>query len=345
MKLKQTLSFDDVLLVPLSSNIDSRKEVSLKTSLGIVEFDLPVVSSPMDTVTTSDMCRAMLESGGLGVLHRYNTEIEQVTMVYDLRDALEEVGSKHASRIAAALPASSGMEKRAAMLYDAGVRIFCIDIAHGHHTIMESALKMLRDKYAEGTTIIAGNVATAKGYKDLSSWGADAVRIGIGGGSICSTRIQTGHGVPTFQSILDCRDPDGATIIADGGIKTCGDVVKAIGAGADMVMLGSMLAGTDESPGHVLTRSDGKKYKVYRGMASVEAQLDWRGEARSLEGISTTIPYKGSVKNILATISQNLKSGLSYSGSRSISEFQVRAEFIQQSTAGQLESNTHILSR
>ncbi len=345
MKFKQTLSFDDVLLVPKSSDILSRKEVSLSTSLGGVELSLPVISSPMDTVTTGLMSKTMLESGGLGVLHRYNTHREQASMVLDLRDILEEVNSGHINKISAAVPAGGDLTKRAGMLYDAGVRVFCIDIAHGHHVLMERAIKTIRNKYGDNVTIIAGNVATPEGYSDLSEWGADAVRIGIGGGSICSTRTQTGHGIPTFQSVLDCRDIDGASIIADGGIKTSGDVVKAIAAGADMVMLGSMLAGTDESPGDVFNRGDGKKYKVYRGMASVEAQLDWRGEARSLEGISTTIPYKGSVKNILLTISQNLKSGLSYSGCRSIAEFQAKAEFIKQTNAGMRESSTHILSR
>ena len=171
------------------------------------------------------------------------------------------------------------------------------------------------------------------------------MRIGIGGGSICSTRIQTGHGVPTFQSVLDCRDVDGATIIADGGIRTAGDIVKSLAAGADFVMLGSMLAGTDQSPGDVFQNNEGKKYKVYRGMASVEAQKDWRGEAKSLEGISTTIPYKGSVVDILESLTTNIKSGLSYSGARNIRELQAKARFIAQSSAGQSESNTHILNR
>jgi IMP dehydrogenase len=345
MKLKQTLSFDDVLLVPRPSEILTRREVTLESSLGDVDLGFPVISSPMDTVTASLMSMTMLQYGGLGILHRYNTEREQASMVLNLRDSLEEVNSAHLNKISVALPAGSGLLRRTRALYDAGARIFCIDVAHGHHVLTERAIKTIRDKYDNKVTIIAGNVATAAGYKDLSDWGADAVRVGIGGGSICSTRIQTGHGVPTFQSVLDCRDIDGATVIADGGIKTSGDVVKAIAAGADLVMLGSMLAGTDESPGNVLSKGDGNKYKVYRGMASVEAQLDWRGEARSLEGISTTIPYKGSVKNILATISQNLKSGLSYSGCRSIPEIQARAEFIRQTPAGQRESNTHILSR
>jgi len=145
--------------------------------------------------------------------------------------------------------------------------------------------------------------------------------------------------------VLTCSYEDGAVIIADGGIKTAGDIVKALAAGADFVMLGSMLAGTDESPGETFQSTDGSKYKVYRGMASVEAQQDWRGSARSLEGISTTIPYKGSVVGIVESLTQNVRSGLSYSGARNITQLQAKAEFIIQSNASQIESSTHILRR
>ena len=145
--------------------------------------------------------------------------------------------------------------------------------------------------------------------------------------------------------MLTCSDEDGATIIADGGIKTAGDVVKALAAGADFVMLGSMLAGTDQSPGELFQGSDGKKYKVYRGMASVEAQTEWRGEAKSLEGISTTIPYKGCVVGVVQNLLQNIRSGLSYTGAKNITQLQAKAEFIVQSSASQVESSTHILRR
>jgi IMP dehydrogenase len=143
--------------------------------------------------------------------------------------------------------------------------------------------------------------------------------------------------------VLTCGYEDGVPIIADGGIKTAGDIVKALAAGADFVMLGSMLAGTDQSPGQVFQGNDGNKYKVYRGMASVEAQTDWRGEARSLEGISTTISHKGSVIDIINDLTQNIRSGLSYSGARNITQLQACAEFIVQTSASQVESSTHIL--
>lgn len=327
---RQTNSFDDVLLVPQYSDIESRSEIDLTRHLGSTKYTIPVMSSPMDTVTGLDMSNAFSELGGLGITHRYCSAVDQSNMTPTTAGAAIGVTGDFMQRI-------EFLNK------DSGIITFCLDVAHGHHVLVERALKTIRDKYGSGLNIIAGNVATPKGYLALSDWGADAVRVGIGGGSICSTRIQTGHGVPTFESVLTCSYEDGASIIADGGIKTAGDVVKALAAGADFVMLGSMLAGTDQSPGQVFQSSDGNKYKVYRGMASIEAQTDWRGEARSLEGISTTIPYKGCVKNIVNNLLQNVRSGLSYTGARNITQLQAKAEFIVQSPASQVESSTHIL--
>ena len=341
---KEAVCFDDVLLVPQKSTINSRTQIDISTSIGQVSFGIPIVSSPMDTVTESEMALSMLSRGGLGIVHRYNTAREQCEIVYAIREALEEQSNEKVNSIAVATGVNEGFMDRVSSLHEAGARIFCLDVAHGHHSMTESAVKKIKDKYGSVITVIAGNVATAEGYLDLSEWGADAVRIGIGGGSICSTRIQTGHGVPTFQSVFDCRDADGASIIADGGIKTSGDIVKALAAGADMVMLGSMLAGTKESPGETFKSKDDKYYKVYRGMASPEAQIAWRGNARSLEGISTTIPYKGKVDKILSDTIQKVKSGLSYTGAHSIGELQAKAKFIKQTSSGMNESKTHILT-
>jgi IMP dehydrogenase len=345
MKFKQTYSFDDLLLVPAKSDIESRDEVSLSSKIADCEFSIPIIASPMDTVTESDMMYAMAKLGGLGVLHRYNPPVKQASIFADTRMRLEEENHSYSSKLSVAIGSTDDFEKRAKLLVENGVRILCLDVAHGHHCLTERAIKTLKDSHGEQVIIMAGNIATPEAYHDLSTWGADAVRIGIGGGSICSTRIQTGHGMPTLQSVMDCASMDGAAIIADGGIKTAGDIVKALAAGADFVMLGSMLAGTDESPGDVISSNEDMKYKVYRGMASVEAQVDWRGKARSLEGISTTIPYKGSVIDIVRNLESNIKSGFSYSGARSITELQAKANFIQQSSAGQLESSTHILKR
>ena len=342
---RDSVCFDDVLLVPQASDIHSREEVDLTTSLGNHKFRLPIISSPMDTITETQMALSMFDRGGLGVIHRYNSSKEQCDIIREIAATLEETSSSNISNISAAIGTSFGFENRIKFLYECGVRIFCIDVAHGHHVLMEKAIKTLRDTFNNSVTIMAGNVATAHAFEDLSAWGADAIRVGIGGGSICSTRIQTGHGVPTLQSIFDCRDAGDADLIADGGVKTPGDIVKCLAAGADMVMLGSMLAGTRETPGEVFQSNENKRYKVYRGMASPEAQIAWRGQARSLEGISTTVPYKGPVEDVLSNIERNIKSGLSYTGARNLSELRLKAKFIKQTSSGLFESRTHILSR
>lgn len=343
--IKGSLCFDDVLLIPQASDIHSRDEINLTTNLGKHKFRLPIISSPMDTVTEARMVLSMFERGGLGIVHRYNSSKEQCEIIREIAATLEETSSSNISNISAAIGTSSDFENRIRFLYDCGVRIFCIDVAHGHHVLVEKAIKTLKDTFGNSTTIIAGNVATAHAFEDLSAWGADAIRVGIGGGSICSTRIQTGHGVPTLQSVFDCRDAGDADLIADGGIKTAGDIVKCLAAGADMVMLGSMLAGTDETPGEIFHSNDNKRYKVYRGMASPEAQIAWRGQARSLEGISTTVPYKGPSQSVISSLEKNIKSGLSYTGARNLKEFRARAKFIKQTSSGLSESRTHILNR
>lgn len=340
MKIRKCLSFDDVLLVPKMSEIVSRKEIDLSSSLSSnMKFSLPIISSPMDTVTESSMARSMSSRGGLGVIHRYNTIDEQVKMS---REAQGEGGIT-----AAAIGVSGDYIERASALYDAGVRILCIDIAHGHHSLMKKSLASLRGVFGDNVHIMAGNVATRKGYESLADWGASSVRVGIGGGSICSTRIQTGHGVPTFQSILDCSEsPYAGTcpIIADGGIKNSGDIVKALAAGADFVMLGSLLSGTEESPGAKISRG-GNLFKEYRGMASSRAQMNWRGRVASQEGVAALVPYKGHVGEILSSLEAGVRSGLSYSGCVNIPSFQISAEMIIQTSAGIVESNTHVYSR
>ena len=239
--------------MPLKSDIESREEVSISSNLSGAEFSLPIMSSPMDTVTGANMTATLSEMGGLPVVHRYCSSEEQV-----------RISGGPVFKCAAAIGVTGDFLTRASLLYESGVKTLCLDVAHGHHVLVERAIKSIRDKYADSVCIIAGNVATAAAYEDLSSWGADAVRVGIGGGSICSTRIQTGHGVPTFQSVYDCArsTTSSAAIVADGGIRTSGDIVKALAAGADFVMLGSMLAGTDESPGQVFKTNDNRKYKV-----------------------------------------------------------------------------------
>jgi IMP dehydrogenase len=333
--VKNTVCFDDVLLVPGFSDITSRKDIDLSMELeSEMVFELPLISSPMDTVTELDMCVAMNSAGGLGVVHRYNSIEDQSNIVR----SSSEIGFF----TAAAVGVAGDYIDRATALYDAGARILCVDIAHGHHILMKKALISLREIFGDVVHIMAGNVATLEGFNALSDWGADSVRVGIGGGSICSTRIQTGHGVPTLQSIIDCSYSDReATLIADGGIKTSGDIVKVLAAGADFVMLGSLLAGTFEAPGEIIYLN-GHAEKVYRGMASKDAQIDWRGHTSSVEGVSSTVPVKGAVSDVIKTLEVGIRSGLSYSGAYCISDLQAKSNFIIQSSAGALESSTHI---
>jgi len=346
MKIQEVFSYDDVLLVPRHSDILSRSEVNLRSFLSPgLPFSLPVISAPMDTVTEASMCIAMNDAGGLGVVHRYNSIEEQVEII---RDIINFFPAVHEMRPAAAIGITGDFKMRATALFAAGVKILCLDVAHGHHVLMERALKDLKDLFGDEVHLMAGNVAMRSAFEDLANWGADSIKVGIGGGSICSTRIQTGHGVPTFHSILECFKADitrDVKIIADGGLRSSGDIVKAIAAGADFVMLGSMLAGTDQSPGELYTNMHGEQVKSYRGMASQEAQTEWRGKVGSNEGISTFIPHKGSVYPVLQEIKRGIRSGLSYSGCRTILEFQVAASFVKQTNAGQAESGTHILER
>tara|TARA_R110002096_G_scaffold1265_1_gene6717 strand:- start:62 stop:1075 length:1014 start_codon:yes stop_codon:yes gene_type:complete len=334
-----SMSFDDVLLVPQYSDIESRKSLSTNNQLDDkITLGLPIISSPMDTVTEVDMAFAMDTHGGLGIIHRYNTANDQARLV-------KKAKLKGVPVVGAAIGVTGDFLERAQALVEEGASVLCIDVAHGHHSMVERAIQSLKSVFGGSLHIMAGNVATGEGARDLANWGADSVRVGIGGGSICSTRLVSGHGVPTFQTIIDCVEYGcSVPIIADGGIKTSGDIVKALAAGADFVMLGSMLAGTTQSPGQVFDNGN-KKYKVYRGMASSEAQVSWRGKTSTPEGISTTIPYKGDVNTILGDLRGGIQSGMSYSGVRTIRDLQAKAKFIRQTPAGQSESYTHILSR
>lgn len=336
-RMRKTLTFDDVLLVPQYSDIQSRSSIDLTQKIAkIFDITLPIVSSPMDTVTESEMAASMAISGGLGIIHRYNSIEEQVSLVKNAT----LLGAKN---IGAAIGVSGDFEDRAGELYDAGANVLCIDIAHGHHALMKNAISVVRNLLGESVHIMAGNVATLKAFNDLADWGADSIRVGVGGGSICSTRVMTGHGLPTLQSVIDCSESDrDALLVADGGIKQTGDVVKAIAAGADLVMLGSMLAGTDEVPGDSFY-VDGVKCKSYRGMASAAAQIDWRGHVASEEGVSHRVTTKGPVNNTLESIEKALRSGMSYTGATTLSTFRAKADMVRITQASLIESKPHIL--
>jgi len=346
--MQEVLSYDDVLLVPQYSDIRTRKEVDIFSNLGKgIALELPIISSPMDTISETNMAVAMTSCGGTSIIHRYNTIEKQAQLV---KNVCSFIGINFLPRIENNIGAAIGITgdylERAATLLDAGVDFLCIDVAHGHHIVMKEALNKLRKTCSDNFHIMAGNVATLKGINNLADWGADSVRCNIGGGSICSTRIQTGHGMPGLQTIMECAKTDrDVAIIADGGIRNSGDIVKALAAGAHAVMCGSLLSGTDETPGKILEDADGLYWKSYRGMASKEAQVNWRGKYSSFEGVSTRVPYRGSVRSVLEDLERGIRSGLSYSGARSLLELQAKAQFVRQTHSGLSESHTHIKTR
>ena len=347
--MREALTYDDVLLVPKYSDIESRKEVDIGNNMDEhIRLSLPIISSPMDTVTESEMAHEMANHGGLGVIHRYNSISEQSGLVRELYDSISS-SCGGTPNIAFAVGITGDYLERAYGGWENGANIVCIDVAHGHHLMMKKAIEKIKVEFGPKLHIMAGNVATLEGFNDLADWGADSIRCNIGGGSICSTRIQTGHGMPGLQTIFDCALSDrDVKIIADGGIRSGGDIVKAFAAGADFVMVGSLLAGTDETPGEVVYTGPahlGGKQKVYRGMASKDAQMQWRGRYSSNEGVATYVDYKGPVGKILDGLKNSIASGLSYSGARSLEELRTRADFVRQTNAGLGESHTHILRR
>jgi IMP dehydrogenase len=343
--IKKGLSYDDVLLVPQYSEIESRSQIDIGTNLeNNLQLSLPILASPMDTVSESCMAIAMHRAGGSAIIHRYSSIEEQSRQIKIARTMCDN--DYYNLNIGAAIGVSGDYLERASALRDLFVKFICIDVAHGHHSLMKKAIPALRKVVGEHFHIMAGNVATLEAINDLSDWGADSVRCNIGGGSICSTRIQTGHGMPGFQTIVECAKTDrDVKIIADGGIRTSGDIVKALAAGADAVMCGSLLAGTDEAPGETYQDIDGSRWKSYRGMASKEAQVEWRGHFSSHEGVATRIPYRGPVKPILEDLERGIRSGFSYSGATDLMNLQHKAQFVVQTPSGLSESHTHIVGR
>jgi len=340
---KNALCFDDVLLVPQESEVESRHSVNLSMTIGHyvpITLRFPVIAAPMDTVCDTDMCIAMCNVGGLGILHRYMTP--------DFMKAKVQKLIREGFTFGVSVGATNGYMNDVEMLVNKGARIILVDTANGHSNYAIDAVKNIRRVCGDNIHIMAGNIATAEGFARLIDAGADSIRVGIGGGSACTTRIVSGHGIPTLQSIIDIADYKTVSgipgsIIADGGIRNSGDMVKAFAAGADAVMVGSMFAGTDESPGDVLSNISGEKIKMFRGMASAAAQQDAAGKISVAEGVSTTVPYKGSVHRIFDQIKGGLGSGCSYSGVTMLSELKYDSEFVIVSSASLNESRPHAL--
>lgn len=331
--MEAAFTFDDVLLVPSYNHFESRKNVETDSTdkTNKLTLKVPVMSSNMDTITEDGMANFMGDKGAIGVLHRFCTVEENVKMFKKCR---------HQSFVSIGCGAQD-ME-RAQALRDAGAQYFCIDVAHAHARYVGRTLKNLRDLLGDNSCILAGNVATYAGADYLASCGADMIKVGIGGGSVCTTRIKTGFGVPTLTSIKECARAD-RSIVADGGIRASGDIVKALAFGADFVMIGGMLAGTRPTPGEVVTK-DGKKFKNYRGMASREAHEDFigvMGDWKTAEGVSTTVPYREDEEKIMADIVGGLRSGLTYAGASTLKELQRKLDYVVITPAGRIESLPH----
>ena len=335
------LTFDDVLLMPRHSEMNSRLAPQLET-LVTKNFKLktPIISANMDTVTESEMAIKMAELGGLGILHRFMSPQDQVNQVKLIRDKIRALGLP----VAASIGVKEDGMRRADMLADAGVDIFTIDIAHGDSVMMFETLDYVKKKYPK-IDVIAGNTAMPEGVRGMIEHGADAVKVGIGPGSMCTTRIITGCGVPQLTAVAMCvmeAEKYGIPVIADGGIKTSGDIVKAFASGAQSVMLGSMLSGCLETPGEI----EGGR-KRYRGMASKDAQVSWRGDlpkGMAAEGEARWVNCKGSVENIVHELCGGIRSGMTYLNATTLSEIHKNARFMEMTASGMIESKPHGLN-
>ncbi|ARW75776.1 guanosine monophosphate reductase [Lactobacillus johnsonii] len=359
---KKGLTFDDVLLIPAESHV-LPNEVKLDTKLASnLQLHIPLISAGMDTVTEGNMAIAMAENGGLGVIHK-NLSIEaQVEEVKKAKGKTVDPNLPHPAvdnqgrlLAAAAVGVTSDTFERAESLLEAGADAIVIDTAHGHSAGVLRKIKEIREHFPNAT-LIAGNVATGEGTAALFDAGVDVVKVGIGPGSICTTRIVAGVGVPQITAIYDAASVAqkyGKKIIADGGIKYSGDVVKALAAGGNAVMLGSMFSGTTEAPGTIFT-NEGKQFKSYRGMGSVGAMSQQHGssdryfqggvnEANKLvpEGVEALVPYKGDVSNIIYQIDGGLRAGMGYVGAGTIEELIENSQFVQITNAGLRESHPH----
>jgi IMP dehydrogenase len=337
------LTFDDVLLVPGYSDINSREDISLEQEFLGVKLRVPIISANMDLVTGANMAVAMREAGGLGILHRFYSswteEEEDITAVYNSAvDPLAiSIGIRDFTEIKHKL---TWIEEELDMR--SHPFIVTIDVAHGHHKRVEEVIVYIKDEYPQ-VKIIAGNVSTWDGYVFLAKAGADAVKVGIGPGSACTTRIVTGFGYPQFSAIKDIADKRPTisgypAIIADGGIRSSGDIVKALAAGADVVMIGNLLAGTTETPGEILESVNGRRFRRYRGQSIFGAN----GERYVKEGVSGFVEEKGPVAAVIRYLAGGIRSGLSYTGALNLQELRENAEFIQVSAHTVHESNPRL---
>ena len=343
--IKEALTFDDVLILPRYSNVlPSETDISLDLTKKI-KLKIPFLSSAMDTVTESKMAIAMARSGGLGIIHR-NLNIKAQS---------EEVAKvkKFKLVVGAAIGTSGEDLTRAKSLIDNGVDLIVIDTAHGHSEKVLGILNKVKNKFSK-IPVCVGNIATGEAAKKLYNTGADIIKVGIGPGSICTTRMVAGIGVPQITAIIEVSKSlkgKKTKIISDGGIKFSGDIAKALAAGADAIMMGSIFAGTEESPGKKFKIKD-KFYKQYRGMGSIGAmsagssnryfQENFKDKSKFVpEGVEGRVEYKGNVSKIIYQLKGGLKSSMGYIGAKKLSDIKKNGKFIKITKAGFYESMVH----
>lgn len=336
------LSFNDVLLMPQRSDLDSRNDPRIELNTRFTAsspIQAPIISANMDTVTGASMAIAMHSLGGAGILHRFQPSDDEwwqdiKTMGDYTKLPCFSVGT-HADEL----------DKINRVVREYGQAVVCVDVAHGHLLKSLSQISSIRKNFAGQVQIIGGNVVTPAGAMDLVQAGADAIKVGVGPGSMCSTRVVTGHGLPQLSAILQIRRTLSAqrtntTLIADGGIKNSGDIVKAIAAGANSVMIGNLFAGTDETPGDIHQDGD-DRYKIYRGQSS-KMFLDQQNKTGvAPEGIDIRVPVKGSVVHIFQELMQGLRSGMTYSGVSNLPDLYNKTLFIEISSHTHIEGTPH----
>lgn len=361
------LTYDDVLLVPRASDV-LPAAVNVATRLGGVTLRIPLLGSAMDTVTESAMAIALASHGGIGIVHKNLALERQAAEVARVKAAEVPAWTPRfagpaavdaAGRlvVGAALGVGGDRDRRLAALLEAGVDLVVIDTAHGHSRGVIEATRSVKAAHPS-LTVVAGNIATAEAARALFEAGADVVKVGVGPGSICTTRIVAGTGVPQLTAVAvvaAVARAYGRQLIADGGLRSSGDIAKAVGAGADAVMVGSMFAGTDEAPGDTI-RVGNSRYKVYRGMGSMEAMeagssdryfqersADPEAIVRKLvpEGVVARVPHRGPVGEIVYQLIGGLRSAMGYSGAEDLATMQRCAQFVRITNAGLRESHVH----
>ena len=344
--IKEALTFDDVTLAPKYSEVlPSQVDTSIKLT-EILKLKIPLLSSAMDTVTESKMAIAIAKAGGLGIIHR-NLEIKnQVSEIKKVK--------KQKLLVGAAVGAGPSEFKRIEAILKENIDMIVVDTAHAHTKKVSQIIKFIKKKKSKKTALCAGNIATPAAAKFLHKLGVDIIKVGIGPGSICTTRLVAGIGVPQLSAILSVRNGiknKNVKIISDGGIKYSGDLAKAFAAGADAVMIGSLFAGTDEAPGKIVKRN-GKFFKSFRGMGSVgamnkgSADRYFQSKQKNIskyvpEGVEGYSKYKGGVKNIVYKLIGGLRSSMGYLGSKQIKYLRNKPQFVKITKAGFYESMVH----